>query len=287
MVLKATKRKCDDVPKVTKAKKVNATANVGKNLSEVQNLNSQLKTLERKHEALQIENKKHIDMIMMLEETVKILEKNSKVEQKAIGVQTEDPDIMRCNECEYPAEDIIDLGEHMYEFHTENPFYNISCYYCGDDFKAKNDLMKHRKIDHEEKVNLCNLFLEGICVFGEECWHSHKNETSKSLPEYWCRICAKVFKVRFDFMKHRKEKHIEMIPICRDADNGTCQFGKENCWFNHNDIETSKENENFENTHKINQEVIDKIFDMMEKCTQRIMEIEKITQLQKNHVNDK
>ena len=26
--------------------------------------------------------------------------------------------IMFCNECEYPAEDIYDLGEHMFEIHS-------------------------------------------------------------------------------------------------------------------------------------------------------------------------
>ena len=97
-----------------------------------------------------------------------------------------------------------------------------------------------------------NLFLEGICGFGEECWHSHTNNTTKILPEYRCRICAKVFTVRYDFMKHRKENHIEIVPICRDVENGTCKFGKENCWFNHKEFEMSNENENFENTHKIN-----------------------------------
>ena len=29
-------------------------------------------------------------------------------------------DIMRCKDCEYPAEDIYDLGEYMHEFHGEN-----------------------------------------------------------------------------------------------------------------------------------------------------------------------
>jgi hypothetical protein len=62
--------------------------------------------------------------------------------------------------------------------------------------------------------------------------------------------------------------------LCRDASNGTCQFGKIKCWFNHEEDLISNGNRNIENGTNINQEVINKIFDMMENFTQRIMEIE-------------
>ena len=75
-------------------------------------------------------------------------------------------------------------------------------------------------------------------------------------------------------MKHRRDKHLEIVPLCRDASHGRCQFGKRKCWFNHEEDEIAKENRFEENGINVNQDVIDKIFDMMENFTQRIMEIE-------------
>ena len=67
----------------------------------------------------------------------------------------------------------------------------------------------------------------------------------------------------------QKKEHIESVPLCRDASYGTCHFGNMKCWFNHEDVENLNENGN-----NVNQEVVDKIFDMMENFTQRILEIE-------------
>jgi hypothetical protein len=94
------------------------------------------------------------------------------------------------------------------------------------------------------------------------------------VTEYKSRICEKVFKAKAEFMKHRRHEHVERVPVCRDALNGTCQFGNIKCWFNHEDIENFNGNENMKNGNNFNQEVIDKIFDMMENFTKRIMEIE-------------
>ena len=61
-------------------------------------------------------------------------------------------------------------------------------------------------------------------------------------------------------MTHKKQSHIKSISVCREALNGTCRFGKINCWYNHENV-----NEN--------EEVFVKLFDMMEKFTQRIVKI--------------
>ena len=200
---------------------------------------------------------------------------------KSVAVQTEnmEMDIMRCNECEYPAEDIYDLGEHMYEIHTmenEGITDQIACYYCDDSFTTKKDLMKHRKEAHEEKISPCSFFLEGKCVHGNQCWYSHENDPSKLVPEYRCQHCEIVFRFRFEFMQHRKQHHLETVPICRDTLSGTCQFGTVKCWFIHDETESSKENRNTEypKNDNLNQEVIVKMFNMMENFTKRIMDLE-------------
>ena len=63
------------------------------------------------------ENKKNLEDIVLLEETIKLLrDQNLKKASNAVGVQTEDTERLWCIECEYPAEDLYDLGEHMYRF---------------------------------------------------------------------------------------------------------------------------------------------------------------------------
>ena len=82
--------------------------------------------LEKQNEILLHEKTDHMESIHLLEATVKILEiKSSKVEiknknasEKSAGTQTEDVDMMRCGECDYPAQDICDLGAHIFEVHS-------------------------------------------------------------------------------------------------------------------------------------------------------------------------
>ena len=99
---------------------------------------------------------------------------------------------------------------------------------------------------------------------------------NKLVPEYRCRICEKVFRVRFEFMQHRNQHHLETVPTWRDTFGGTCKFGRVKCWFNHDETDSSNANRNTENANNdnVNQEVLDKMFNMMEDFTQRIMELE-------------
>ena len=78
--------------------------------------------LQHKYDALEAENKRNVDEKGLLKEKIKVMENqnNSKeLLQNAVGVQTDSIEIMFCKECEYPADDIFYLGEHMFEFHTE------------------------------------------------------------------------------------------------------------------------------------------------------------------------
>ena len=65
------------------------------------------------------ENGKHLDTITKLESCIKLQRKDtfSNVEHIEVSAQTDDI-YEQCNECEYPANDIWELGEHIYEFHT-------------------------------------------------------------------------------------------------------------------------------------------------------------------------
>ena len=75
-------------------------------------------------------------------------------------------------------------------------------------------------------------------------------------------------------MHHRKRDHTEVVQNCREQ-NGNCQFGKMKCWFKHIEVEDMCRNSNNENDDK--QDIIGKLFDMVEKFTTRIVELENKT----------
>ena len=70
-----------------------------------------------------------------------------------------------------------------------------------------------------------------------------------------------------ELLKHRKREHKDLIAPCRNILKGACKFGKSKCWFNHDNIENSNESEVTENLNKENNDVIQKLFKMMETMT--------------------
>jgi hypothetical protein len=51
--------------------------------------------------------------------------------------------------------------------------------------------------------------------------------------------------------------------------SGTCKYGSENSWFNHGASVNSYKNEKL----NVKEEVIEKIFEKMKKCTQQIVKV--------------
>ena len=232
-------------------------------------LQQKYEALEKQNDALLKEQKTHIESILLLEETVKVLEKKSaRVEKKSVEVQTE---IIRCEECEFPADDMNDLVYHMYEFHPiEDNEIGIKCYYCSNKFITKSELMMHRKQFHDEKVRVCNGFSDGKCVFGDDCWYSHNPDNEVLLEDYTCNICDNIFKDKSEYMHHRKKEHKEKVLNCKHGNNGGCHFGHGKCWFIHNDIQNIEETKEKENTN----EIMQKLVEMFERQTEKILLLE-------------
>ena len=181
-----------------------------------------------------------------------------------------------CEKCGYEAESLYDLDAHTWDIHDES----IDCNFCENTFENKRDLMKHKKEDHTQKVVICWHYSAGICPYGEDkCWFMHKKEDANlTSSEYVCNFCEQHFRNQSEFLKHRKNRHNEHVPTCKKFKNGECIYGKEKCWYNHNNEELENENEN--NTKMINkngnetEDVIQRIMQMMETLTKRIMDIE-------------
>ena len=56
----------------------------------------------------------------------------------------------------------------------------FKCNVCKYDFEIKDNLMKHKKIMHEENVKTCVRFSEGVCTRNTDtCWYSHTSEEKK------------------------------------------------------------------------------------------------------------
>ena len=183
-----------------------------------------------------------------------------------------------CKECKYKAEDIYDYDGHVWSEICTDPTvqkddgdnHSFSCEYCEDKFASLRDLMKHKKKQHAENVQLCWNYADGKCEFDDEkCWFLHKSENES----FECTSCNKTFKVQAKLLHHRKINHIDSVPSCKKLISGTCKYGSEKCWFNHSDLINNPQNENNENEQNTNESIMEKIFQMMEKFTQQIAEI--------------
>ena len=250
-----------------------------KKTSASSHLKSPLEALQFKYDVLDIENKKNVEEIGILKQKIKLMEENQigskKPDQKSIGVQTVEftktEEMLFCAECEYPAEDGYDLGEHMVEYHSESSHKKLSCHYCDDSFDNKNSLMKHRKEIHADKVQPCIFFSVGTCHYGDAlCWFNHEktcSEVFQKVSQLICRICNKEYKTRSDFMNHRKNEHTEGVPMCRNYLNGSCEYVS--CWFRH--LEAAAKHKDVIEEENITE----KLVNMMEKLAQRLSMLEK------------
>ena len=208
----------------------------------------------------------------------------------SIDVSLLSTDPRNCFQCGFEAEDMYQFDAHTWDEHDDDASneepgekalnetkQNSShpCNLCDDKFEFKSLLMEHKKKEHTESVKECWNFSSGKCGYGEvKCWFLHSN-TSKS--EMICNICEKHFPCQSEYLTHRKKYHKQIVPRCRNLQNGKCGYTNENCWFNHNENE---ENDIEIEENKQNNEVIQKIFQMMENFTREIIKLKEMNNLQ-------
>ena len=246
-------------------------------------LNSKLKSLQLKYEALKNENNKNLALIIELKSKVARLE-NEKLpkKNKSIDSQTvSDFDFgieFPCKECIFQASCEDELRWHLsseHEHENGSDYENLfSCNVCDHKSASKGDLMTHRKQSHPQTIKMCRYFIQGNCAFDAQvCWYSHdqsiKYTTAQTLKEFKCSFCGKAFQSKSAFMKHRKDEHQKTISECRNDKNGWCRFSAEKCWYKHEEF-------TFNNQGNDNQppEMISRLFTMMEAYQERIETLE-------------
>ena len=142
---------------------------------------------------------------------------------------------------------------------------SIQCNFCTEMFLSIRDLMVHKKKEHVDKVSACRNHTNGTCDFGDlQCWFSHANQTSSMT--FKCNHCDNSFSSYSDMLRHRKQEHATLVPACRNHKNGECQYNEYKCWVIHNEIKVRKAEEK--------DEIIQNMFNFMEKITERISDLE-------------
>lgn len=239
----------------------------------------ELKSVKEAYEALKETNQENLKTIASLKGELK----TSGKETISTHAQTD----FNCNECIFQGSSNLELDWHVKNHHgwasvqESNDLYEtdaeqntcLQCNFCDEGFDFKSQLMEHRKKNHTESVQLCWNFSSGKCGYGDDkCWFLHC-KASKS--EMKCNFCDKTFASQSEFLTHRKRYHKQIVPPCRNLQNGKCGYTNENCWFNHNENENNDIIEIEEN-----KEVIQKIFQMMENFTKEITKLKEMNNLQ-------
>jgi hypothetical protein len=195
-----------------------------------------------------------------------------------------------CNFCgeRFSSEDI--LTEHKSEKHRDESAsykqpneaksfrkkFTFTCKFCEEDFDLKSELMKHSKMEHTKSLSVCWNFVAGCCDYEESfCWFAHeKNKVNMMCTYSKCNIYDLTLKSRPEYLKHRKQFHIDIVPECKNKMNGACQYGNTNCWFKYKieKYNTKEQNESDKIEHN---KVVEKLFDIVEKVTERLAKLEK------------
>ena len=128
-------------------------------LAEYTALQKRFEHLQNKNKVLLANQKTNLEAINLLEETIAELEKKrvvSNMENKNLISTSVQTDVIRCEECEYQADGINYLIDHMHGNHSledcEDFDHSFKCEHCGKGFHEIKDLMMHIQKD---QVKLC------------------------------------------------------------------------------------------------------------------------------------
>ena len=275
----------------------------------INNLEKKIEDLEHKNETLEATNSKNLETIKCLQTKIENIPKNnnacSRETQTERGIElkctecnfqatssselswhlckthgwSEEHDLdmstgpRYCDKCDFEAADGYEMDGHMWSEHDEEDEGSFECQYCDEKFAVLKDLMVHKKTQHEEKVSSCWYFLNKSCIYGEDkCWFSHERYESHEDENFnICRICGERFSTLTMYMKHMKSEHLEIVKECKNFLEGRCSYNK-NCWFKHEESHKKEKNEEVNNEN--NKEMMNKLFEMVEKYTKRIVNVE-------------
>ena len=164
---------------------------------------------------------------------------------------------LNCDDCQFQANSGLELKKHLntkkhkaaHGVEVSTLGETFKCKECKEEFSDKWNLMNHCRDTHPDKRRPCRNYQRDECEYPSDegpkgCWWSHTAEihstsqSSKSNTNSNCNICGESFKKNFNLMIHKKDQHIESVPMCRNSKNGQCEFSK--CWFRHEQVSQNR-----------------------------------------------
>ena len=86
------------------------------------------------------------------------------------------------NECKFSEDTCWYKHELESKIQEKRQLLNFPCNDCEHVFEHRYQLMKHRKIEHIDKVSNCRVFSQGKCKLDENsCWFGHKEKESEEM----------------------------------------------------------------------------------------------------------
>ena len=132
--------------------------------------------------------------------------------------------------------------------------------------------MVHKKQQHIEMVDTCWGYISGNCIFGDpKCWFRH---LPSNFSDMKCELCDESFRTKHEYKKHEKQEHTSEVPICKEFESRTCKRGDKFCWFKHEKKEEFKQECNNHVEQIENDKVLERLFDLIEKITDRMNKFE-------------
>ena len=149
-----------------------------------------------------------------------------------------------CDQCDFQATNKPILDKHIERKHTKKSLEckGIGSKKCKLNFDTYNELMDHRRDDHNSGNVNCRYFKQGSSQYMNSekggCWYLHPNiyimeSNSKSSGSVECKSCDKTFISICDVMTHRKQQHEEEVPTCNSIKEGKKCPRNDRCWFRH------------------------------------------------------
>ena len=212
-------------------------------------LMTEFKALEKKHDQLMEENNKLREKLAVLEKggskTIASVEQECQTKADSQYVE------ISCTECIFLASCEDELNYHMGEEHNKDfiSYFetDFPCSVCDRWCKSEKDLNHHMKIYHGKRVKFCSV----DCKPCDNIIGKDENETGKkdsmdmSVEEqkfkYTCNTCKDNFESKNELMMHRKKKHVEKVQVCWNFVSSKCQFVEDLCWFRHCNSEMQQE----------------------------------------------
>ena len=140
--------------------------------------------------------------------------------------------IAKCDLCEFKGGNKRILEEHKTLKHITN---SQDCNKCDTTYSCNTELQKHIEEKHVTDKRKDPIECEN-CALKEKTKTQIKDQKIRihpSIENIKCRICGEKFDEKGAFMYHRKNKHIEMVAMCRNSAEGKCIYSSDKCYWKH------------------------------------------------------